>query len=173
MGIKGAITSLFSSGIGEVFKTTFEGVDNLITSKEEEGAQEIKLTEVKLLIQESKQNFKLANKQLELDLAEQEIRDRESARQMYMKDSSLQKIFSLVFLSGYVVLSIAMISIIFGLFGIGPAIALDAFQASIISMVFTAMSTKVNTITDFLFGGSKSNDDSEKRIADTFNNASQ
>ena len=45
---------------------------------------------------------------------------------------------------------------------------MSARAVSLISSVFGTMSAKVNTIVDFLFGGSKGRDDSEERVAAAF-----
>jgi hypothetical protein len=39
--------------------------------------------------------------------------------------------------------------------------------------VFTALSTKVNTIVDFLFGGSQGKNDDERELARRFEQAAQ
>lgn len=151
------LTDLLSGGASKIIDSVTDGVDKFVTSDKEK--QELALLKQKAL---------LDLKKLEMDVEAKIIEDRQSAREMYMQDSSLQKIFALVFLAGYLVVSGAMIVLVFGMFGVGNLPSLEAFEASIISMVFTAMSVKVNTIVDFLFGGSKSKDDSEQRMAQAF-----
>lgn len=171
MGIKskavGMITNIFSAGAAELTTAAFSGLDSIITSKEEEGAQALSMAEVKAELQKARYQFNSVKMDYEYKIKDQEYKDRDSARKMYMADSSLQKIFAITFLIGYIGISAAMLTMIFGFFGV-TGVQLDAFEASIVSMIFTAMSTKINTIVDFLFGGSKTSDDSEKRIAESF-----
>lgn len=156
------LTDLLGGGASKIIDSVTDGVDKFITTDEEK--QELELL---------KQKAKLEFKRLEMDMETKIIEDRQSAREMYSKDSSLQKVFALIFLGGYLALSIAMVVMIFGMFGVGEILKnLEPFQASLISMVFTAMSVKVNTITDFLFGGSKGQDDSEERMAAAFRDQS-
>ena len=67
-------------------------------------------------------------------------------------DNKLQKSFAVVFLVGYFVVSGLL------LYGVFMAaiykIQFDNYLVGIVTAIFTAMSTKVNTIVDFLFGGS-------------------
>lgn len=80
------------------------------------------------------------------------IQDKHSARDMYKADSSLQKIFALVFLVAYIVITGVMFYVIFWTSKDG--ISLSDFGITTISTLFGAMSAKINTITDFLFGSS-------------------
>jgi len=88
----------------------------------------------------------------ELKAFELEIKDRERATSLYKVDSSIQKIFAIVFLVGYILMTGVMF---YGAYKIAiEGVKLDNYLVSLITAVFTAMSGKVNTITDFLFGGS-------------------
>jgi hypothetical protein len=156
MGIKNWVGAIFGKGDG-IIKSIGDVADRFIQTKEEKA-------EFQLALRQAEMDFK----KLAMEAEEMYMKDRQSAREMYMKDSSLQKVFAIVFLVGYIALSVAMVIIVFGFFKMGAAADLEPFQASLISMVFTAMSTKINTITDFLFGGSKGQDNSEKRIAESF-----
>ena len=148
--VLGGTAESIISGLGET-------ADRFIQTKEEKAEFELEIMKAK------QQMYKLT-----MEAEKMYISDRQDARAMYKDDSSLQKIFAIVFLVGYIFLSAAMIVIVFGFFGVGVAVEMDAFKASIVSMVFTAMSTKINTITDFLFGGSKKQDESGEKIASTF-----
>ena len=157
MSIKSWIADKLGGSVTEIIGSVKDTVDEFHLSGEEKQQFELKMREVDL-------DFK----KLGMEMEESYMKDRQSARDMYMKDSSLQKIFALVFLIGYILLSISMVIIVFGFFGVGVGSNMEPFQASLISMVFTAMSVKINTITDFLFGGSKGKDDSDKRLAESF-----
>lgn len=115
----------------------FEGIDKLSTSKEEK----------ELLRHEAIK--------LELEAQKLKIGDKDSARAMYAKDSSLQKIFAIIFLVSYIGLSFYILH----LFANGEFGTISSYEAGFISSIFTAMSTKVNTVCDFLFGGSQSEKD--------------
>ena len=82
--------------------------------------------------------------------------DKDSARSLYKKDSWLQKVYGIVFLLGYIGISYYMMDMLFDIKEV------NSVTSTFISMIFTAMSMKVNTITDFLFGGSLSENSKKK-----------
>ncbi len=82
---------------------------------------------------------------------EKAIRDQEKT------DDMLQMIFALVFLISYVLLIISMLVLLFNLSS-NDGLSLPEWAVAFLSTIFGAMSTKVSTITDFIFGGSKSAD---------------
>ncbi|MFI3292480.1 MAG: hypothetical protein SNI70_03055 [Rikenellaceae bacterium] len=73
-------------------------------------------------------------------------------------DDLLQMIFALVFLISYVLLIVAMLVLLFNLSSTNTSVNLPEWAVAFLSTIFGAMSTKVSTITDFIFGGSKSAD---------------
>ena len=149
--------NVFGQAGSNIIDSIGETVDKFVTTDQERQELQIVLDKQRL-----------EWKKLELQGEQEYLKDRASAREMYMKDSSLQKVFAVTFLLGYLFISATMIVVIFGWFGIGVGVELDAIKSSLITMVFTALSTKVATITDFLFGGSKNKDDSERRMAEAF-----
>ena len=132
------LSKVFGGGVSKVVDSIANGIDGVITTQEE-----------KLELQ----------KELEALM----IRDRESARDMYKDDSTLQKWFGLVFLVAYMAMTLAMIYFIF-LASKGGAETLNVpeWGVAFLSTLFGAMSTKVSTICDFLFGGSKSTNTEKK-----------
>lgn len=79
--------------------------------------------------------------------------ERANARALYGQDSTVQKIFAIVFLLAYVSITIFMLY-----WAVNHAsIELSDFQITTLSTTFGAMSAKVNTITDFFFGASDKN----------------
>ena len=78
-----------------------------------------------------------------------EVKDRDSARTMFMDDSFIQKILAIIFTCAYFLISYFM----FNCF-ITNTLELSDYEIGFISTVFGAMSSKVNTIIDFFFGGS-------------------
>jgi hypothetical protein len=131
--------------LGSIFQaknpidSIFEGIDRLSTSKEEK--ELLRLDAIKLQLEEQK--LKLS--------------DKDSARAMYAKDSSLQKIFAIMFLLAYMGLTGWLMYLVMT----GKIRDISTYEANLLGIIWGAMSSKVNTITDFLFGGSQSEKDSK------------
>lgn len=157
MGLANFFTKIFAGGATGIITGIADTADRFIQTPEEKAIFKLEVM-----------NYEMEMKRLIMQGEQEYAKDRQNAREMYMKDSSLQKIFAIVFLVGYIFLSTSMVVIVFGFFGVGLGSNMEPFQASLISMVFTAMSTKINTITDFLFGGSKKQDDSGEKISTAF-----
>ncbi len=96
-----------------------------------------------------KQKFEEVVKTHEKDMFALEVKDRDSARTMFMDDSFIQKILAIIFTCAYFLISYFM----FNCF-ITNTLELSDYEIGFISTVFGAMSSKVNTIIDFFFGGS-------------------
>lgn len=124
--------------LGGGIKAITEGIDTIFTSKEEK-------------------------QQLINELEAMNLRDRDSARDMYKSDSSLQKWFAAVFLGGYMLLIGGMIYYIFTISTGADESNLPEWAVAFLSTIFGAMSAKVSTITDFLFGGSKTAEIQDRR----------
>lgn len=146
------LTKLFSGGAKEIISSVGSALDGLITSKEELAAAKLEIEkEVNRHIEALSGS---ANKELELVLS-----DRQNAREMFKANSHLQKIYAIVFLSAYVGLTAGMCFMVY-------KIAVDNIHIADWAIGFTssiwgAMSTKVSTITDFLFGSSYTMGDSK------------
>ena len=78
-----------------------------------------------------------------------EVQDRSSARTMFIDDSIIQKILAIIFTCAYFFLSYTMFK-----FFVLNTLELSDYEIGFVSSVFGAMSSKVNTIIDFFFGGS-------------------
>jgi len=113
-------------------------------------------------LEQQKAAFEL--RKLILTAEERYFEDRASARDMYKTDSSLQKTFAMTFLVGYIVLTIAMIAMVVGMIG-AKGIVIPDWSIALISTIYGAMSSKVNTIVDFLFGSSKGSHDKDEQLA--------
>lgn len=135
----GFLDSFFKSGVDGIIKGTGDILDKFIESPEEKNKAKAELLAHELTIK------KMAA-QAEIEV----YKDRNSAREMYKDDSSLQKIFAITFLVGYIGLTGAILYFLFS----GTLTGLENWAVALISSIFTAMSTKVATICDFLFGGS-------------------
>jgi hypothetical protein len=88
--------------------------------------------------------------ELDLKAFELEVEDRKSARNLYTSDDIMQKVFSGVFLVGYMGLSYYLLQILMG------AEDIPQLAETMITMIWTGTSTKLGTIVDFFFGGSVS-----------------
>jgi hypothetical protein len=96
-----------------------------------------------------KQQFEKVVKNHEKDMFALEVKDRESAREIYKDDATIQKILAIIFTVAYFFLSYTMFK-----YFVLNTIELSDYEIGFISTVFGAMSSKVNTIIDFFFGGS-------------------
>ena len=157
MSIGTWIADAIGGSAGEIIGSVKDTVDEFHLSGEEKQAFSLKMREVDLQF-----------KKLSMDMELSYTKDRQSAREMYMKDSSLQKIFAIVFLVSYVLISAGMIAMVISMAFYDTKIELPDWGVMLISSVFTAMSSKVSSITDFLFGGSKGKEDSDARTAQAF-----
>ena len=110
-------------------------IDEVVTTKEE-----------KLQL---KQKFEEVIKNHEKKMFELEVEDRKSARVMFMDDSIIQKVLAIIFTCAYFFLSYTMFK-----FFVLNTIELSDYEIGFVSSIFGAMSSKVNTIIDFFFGGS-------------------
>jgi hypothetical protein len=96
-----------------------------------------------------KQKFEQVVKTHEKDMFALEVKDRDSARTMFMDDSFIQKILAIIFTCAYFLISYFMFKCF-----VMNTLELSDYEIGFISTVFGAMSSKVNTIIDFFFGGS-------------------
>ena len=78
------------------------------------------------------------------------VADRQDARRTMSQNPMLHNVFALTFLLSYIGLTVY----IFYLFSTGSLTDMPAHEIAFMSSTFGAMSMKVGTITDFLFGGS-------------------
>ena len=85
------------------------------------------------------------------EIYEMEIREKNHARELYGRDSSMQKIYAATFLMAYLALTGWLVAAI-----ISNAIEdINQFETGLIGSIWGAMTAKVNTITDFFFGSSE------------------
>jgi hypothetical protein len=114
---------LASAGTAEVLKEGTKLIDEIFTTKEEK-------------LQGKMELFKMA------------VEDRDSAREMYSKDSWLQKVFAIFFLLAWIGLTTLMLN-----YFVFQTIQLQDWQIAFVSSINGGISTKLSTIIDFLFGG--------------------
>lgn len=129
---------------GSILKDVFAGIDSLTTS--------------------GKEREELKQKALGMYLD-----DIKSARTMYMTDSWMQKVFGIVFLVAYILLTALLV---WGLWVYVKDGALDApeWVVAFLSSLWGGLSAKLNTIVDFLFGSSKGSQDKNLINQDFLNN---
>ncbi len=96
-----------------------------------------------------KNEFEKVIQDHEKDMFALEVQDRDSARTMFIDDSFIQKILAIIFTCAYFFLSYTMFK-----FFVLNTLELSDYEIGFVSSVFGAMSSKVNTIIDFFFGGS-------------------
>ena len=96
-----------------------------------------------------KNKLEQLGKEHEQEVFKLEVEDRKSARTMFTDDSFIQKILAIIFTCAYFFISYFMFK-----YFITNSLDLSDYEIGFISTVFGAMSSKVNTIIDFFFGGS-------------------
>ena len=96
-----------------------------------------------------KQKFEEVVQNHEKEMYALEVEDRKSARTMFIDDSLIQKVLAIIFTCAYFLISYFMFKCF-----ITNTLELSDYEIGFISTVFGAMSSKVNTIIDFFFGGS-------------------
>ena len=129
------INNLLGGILGKVVDNAEGILDKVITTDKER--EEAKLQLRKVLLDAEKEAFA------------KEVEDRKSARDMYKDDAFIQKILATLFTVAYFGITFVMLS-----YFVTKSLDLGEFEISFISTIFGAMSSKVNTIIDFFFGGS-------------------
>ena len=126
---------MFKNIIGKLVGQASTIIDEVVTTDEERLILKNKLEQ---LGQEHEQEvFRL------------EVEDRKSARNLFADDSIIQKALAIIFTVAYFFLSYTMFK-----YFVMNTLELSDYEIGFISTVFGAMSSKVNTIVDFFFGGS-------------------
>lgn len=92
---------------------------------------------------------------------ERNAKDRVNARDMYNADATLQKWFALTFVVLYIIVIVIMILAITH-FAI-KKVDIPDWAIVFFTTIFTGISMKVATITDFLFGGSRTAEIQERK----------
>jgi len=128
-------TQMFKNILGKLIGQASEIIDEVVTTDEER--------------EQLKKQFKEVVQNHERDMYAIEVEDRKSARGLFQNDSYIQKILAIIFTSAYFFLSYTMFE-----YFVMNTLELSDYEIGFISTVFGAMSSKVNTIVDFFFGGS-------------------
>ena len=128
-------TKIFTGSADKIINSVGNVLDEVITTQEEKDAAKLAIQKVLL--------------EAEKDAFAKEVEDRKSARDMYKDDAMIQKVLATLFTVAYFGITFVMFS-----YFVTKSIDLGEFEISFISTIFGAMSSKVNTIIDFFFGGS-------------------
>jgi hypothetical protein len=126
---------MFKNILGKLIGQASDIIDEVVTTDEER--------------EQLKKQFKEVVQNHERDMYALEVEDRKSARVLFKDDSYIQKILAIIFTSAHFFLSYTMFE-----YFVMNTIQLSDYEIGFISTVFGAMSSKVNTIVDFFFGGS-------------------
>ena len=128
------LNNILGGILGKVVDNAEGILDSIITTDEEREAAKLQLK--KLLLEAEREAF---NK---------EVEDRKDARSLYKDDAIIQKVLATLFTVAYFGITYVMFS-----YFVTKSLELGEFEISFISTIFGAMSSKVNTIIDFFFGG--------------------
>jgi Na+/melibiose symporter-like transporter len=120
---------------GKVVENAEGILDEIITTDEERDRAKFELRRIML--------------EAEREAFDKEVEDRKDARSLYKDDAFIQKILASLFTIAYFFLTYTMFQ-----YFVLHELDLSDYEIGFISTVFGAMSSKVNTIVDFFFGGS-------------------
>lgn len=127
---------------GKVVENAEGILDEVITTDEEREAAKLAIKKVLL--------------DAERDAFNAEVEDRKSARVMFMDDAITQKILAILFTVAYFGITYVMFDFFFT-----KTLELGEYEMGFVSMLYGAMSAKVNTIIDFFFGGSSNRNNAQ------------
>jgi len=114
------------------------GIKDLLKSKADKDANAANLLA----------EFELNKMEWQLEAYKIEVEDREGARNLYKTDAGIQKVFAIIFLLAYTALSWYLLKILM------DNSDMPKLAETMITMIWTGTSAKLNTIIDFFFGGS-------------------
>jgi hypothetical protein len=148
------LKTIFSGGVTDVVKTVTDSVAQFIDTPEKQHQFEMAKAQAALELQ-----------RLGFEAEKAYLADRASAREMYKDDSSLQKVYAMTFLIGYMIITVALLGVVVGWVG-WAHIQVPEWASLLVGSIFGAMSTKVSTITDFFFGSSQGSRDKDSAVQD-------
>ena len=132
------ISNMLGGLFGKIVDNAEGIIDELVTTAEEK--EKLKLELNKIMLEAEREAFS------------KEVEDRKDARSLYKDAAFIQKILATLFTVAYFGITFVMFS-----YFVTKSLELGEFEISFISTIFGAMSSKVNTIIDFFFGGSSGN----------------
>jgi len=159
--------------VGDVLKKTPKVLGKVATSLAQVAAGQNPIGVVREKLQKEVKNddnltpeekkFVLEEMDKELEYRRISLEDRKSARNMKGRNEILQFWFAVGFMGLYAAMIVGLFVLLFK----GSDLAMGQFGITLISTISGQLSSKVNTIIDFLYGSSK---DSESKIKHTFKN---
>ena len=147
------ITDLIGGSGAKIIDSITSGVKKFITTDQDRMAFDLEV-----------QKIQIEFTKMQMEAEEKRLEDVKNARDMYDKDNSMQKLFSIVFLTGYILLTAFMLWMIVGWVG-GNKIVVPDWCVALISTIYGTISTKISTIIDFFFGSSKGSHDKDDAIS--------
>jgi hypothetical protein len=143
MGVPAWLGTILGKGTGDLISSIGDTAKKFITTEADRQAFEMAL-----------QKAALDAKRLEMEAEQEYFKDRSSARDMYKHDNSLQKLFALTFLVGYIILTAYMVYLVTVRMTQGE-FEIPDWAVALISTIYGGLSAKMNTLVDFLFGSSQ------------------
>ena len=141
------------------------GVSGVVKEVADSVAQFVDTPEKKAAFEMAKRQADLEVQKLAFQADQAYLADRQSAREMYSKDNSLQKLFALTFLAAYILLTGFLLWIVAGWMGMAEKpVSMPEWAQALVSAIWGQMSAKVGTITDFLFGSSQGSRDKDLAV---------
>lgn len=141
------------------------GVAGIVKQVGDSVGQFVEKPEDRLKLQQAMAEADLAVRKLQFEAETEYLKDRQSAREMYGKDNSLQKVYALSFLGGYMIITIALLVVVVGWVG-WAKVEVPEWASLLVGSIFGAMSTKVSTITDFFFGSSQGSQNKDAAVTE-------
>jgi hypothetical protein len=157
MGFGSWLSKMIGNTGGEIVSSVGETVDRFVTTDED-----------RMKAEQLKQELQLKVMKLEFEAEKAYLKDRQSAREMYKHDSSLQKLYAMTFLVAYFALTGILLHWLITELAGTQALDLPQWGVALISSIWGGMSTKVSTITDFLFGGSQGERENQDQVRQAF-----
>lgn len=153
MGLRSWLGKLVGNTAGEMVSKVGSTINSFVHTKEEQAAAELAMKELELEF-----------KKMQMDLEEAILRDRASAREMYMHDSGLQKLVAVFSLTGFTVFMGLQVWTAFQI--LQNDLEVNEFVIMTFSNLGGIFTALLFTLKDFLFGGSQGDTDSRQMLKD-------
>lgn len=158
MGLGSWLASKVGNTAGELIESVGATVDRFVETDDDKRQMEI-----------LKQEITIKMKQFEMDAMSELLRDKQSAREMYQRDSWSQKVLTALFTVAYFSLTVFMLAFLMDRIGV----ELDQFTTVFISSTFGAFNAIMVQIVSFYFGSSQGGEDTGRAISHSFNAAAK
>ena len=152
MAMPAWLSAILGKGTGDLISSIGDTAKKFITTEKDRQDFDLALRQVAM-----------DAKRLEMEAEQKYFEDRANARDMYKADNSLQKVYAMTFLVGYILLTGVMLYFLMGWIGVKEVNVPD-WAVALISSIYGALSAKVGTVTDFYFGSSQGSRDKDEII---------